>query len=143
MVTPWEKLNMTQPLNPLNYSINLKVKSLHSYIVWSELYLEVNIPPQLEKSFRFTVFRLLKNVFANPPPLDMIWSLVYSCRTTPTNLTKKVCRPLKNLFLQKNPSILLMTPYFPKAENYVVCAEFAMGSKFHFSQWKIFSPIHW
>ena len=61
--------NMTQPLKPLNLLIiNLKDESFHNSIEWSELYLQVNIPQWSGKIFRFTVFRLLKNVFCETPP---------------------------------------------------------------------------
>ena len=59
---------MTQPLKPLNLlTVNLKDESFHNSIEWSGLYLQVNIPPCLGKSFRITVFRLLENAFCETP----------------------------------------------------------------------------
>ena len=47
---------MTQTLKPLKLlTINLEDESFHNSIEWSGLYLQVNIPPWLEKNFRFSV----------------------------------------------------------------------------------------
>ena len=60
---------MTQSLTPFKLlTINLKDESFHNLIEWSELYLQMNIPPWLSKNFRFTVFRLLENAFCETPP---------------------------------------------------------------------------
>ena len=59
---------MTQPLKALKLlTRNLKDESFHNFIEWSELYLQVNIPPWLGKNFKFTVFRLLENEFCQIP----------------------------------------------------------------------------
>ena len=59
--------------------------------------------------FRFTAFGLMEHAFIiyETPysTLDIIGSLVPPCRTSPTNLPKKLC-PLKKTFLDKVPLYL-------------------------------------
>ena len=45
--------------------VNPKDKSIHNSIDWSRLYLQVHIPPCLEKMIRFSVCRLLENTISN------------------------------------------------------------------------------
>ena len=49
-------------------TINFKDEPFHNSIEWLELYLHVNIPPWLGKTFRFTVFGLLENAFCESSP---------------------------------------------------------------------------
>ena len=63
----WGKLNMTQPLKHLN-NYYLKDESFHNSIDWSRLYLQVYIPPWLEKIFSFTIFIYWKMHLSPPPP---------------------------------------------------------------------------
>ena len=63
----------SQPIcssNSLKYSNYGKAPYIVSYYPGkpSGLYLQVNIPPWLEKNFRFTVFTLLENAFCETPP---------------------------------------------------------------------------
>ena len=59
---------MKQTLKPLNLlTISLKDESFHNSTGRSGLYLQMNIPAWLGKTFRFTVFRLLANAFCETP----------------------------------------------------------------------------
>ena len=92
----WSLLNMTHDT------------SFHNSIEWSEIYLQANIPPWLGKILRFTVFRLLQNVFVIlPSSSGMIWSLVPACRTTSHKFSKKSLSPHGKHFLEK-----IIHPYF-------------------------------
>ena len=47
--------------------IHFRNKYFHNCVDWSGFYLQVYIPSWLEKSLRFTVFRLLENAFVKLP----------------------------------------------------------------------------
>ena len=49
---------------------------------WSGLNLQLDIPPWLEKSFRFTVFILLENAIVKLSPWHEL-IIIPPCRTTP------------------------------------------------------------
>lgn len=57
-------------------STNLNDKSFHDSIEWSGIYLQVNIPLRLGKTFRFSLFRLQENPFVKLPLSMTWWSLI-------------------------------------------------------------------
>ena len=81
-------------------STNLNDKSFHDSIEWSGIYLQVNVPLRLGKTFRFSVFRLLENPFVKLP-LSMIISP--SIKNNTYNLPLKICLPMKSFFGNKVP----------------------------------------
>ena len=84
-------------------TIHFRNNYFHSYVDRSGFYLQVYILSWLEKSLRFTVFRLLENAFVKLPcPYhDLIINL--PCRTGPKKLTQNILFPICH---KKLPSIL-------------------------------------
>ena len=83
--------------------VNLTEQSFHNFINWPGPYFQVYISPLLEKIFRFTAVRLLRNVFDKLSlPLAMTWSLVPPCTKPPNKLANKTfLAPTETFVLEK------------------------------------------
>ena len=103
-------------------TIGCKYKYFYHSADWSGLYLELCIPLWLTKIFRFTIFRVLKNVFSKLP---CPWhDLIISphVKTDPQQISPKKFVPIcHEKFLGKGPSILYGRTLCPCSFN--ICRE--------------------
>ena len=72
-------------------TINLKNNSFHNSVDWAELYLQVYIPSQLGKIFRYTVLNYWEMYLWNSTTFGKIWSLISHVEQPPSiNLPPKI-----------------------------------------------------